>query len=135
MSRIREYFKITLLLIAMSFVIVGCEVERPKPPLDLSKINWGMEYSIAFEKAKEIYQQAVDQKLNLSNGPCLSNDLHGNENYPETVWVLDIAHNPRQEVDDLPENQCSAYGDGQAMNFIELDEEGNLIMYYSPYLE
>jgi hypothetical protein len=56
----------------------------------------------------------------LSAGPCLSNNL-----IPD--WVADIAHNPRQAVDDLPANQCSAYREGQAHHFVELDLDGNLI--------
>jgi len=134
-TRITNYVSCIMLSVFIILAITGCEVERPKPPIDVNKLNWGLEHSIALEKAKEVYQQANSQALDLSNGPCLSNYLHGNIDYPQTVWVLDIAHNPRQAVDDLPENQCSAYRDGQAMNFIEFDEQGNLIKYYSPWLE
>lgn len=58
--------------------------------------------------------------VNFSNGPCLTNNLmHG--------WVADIAHNPRQPVDNFPENQCAAYTRGRARHFIELDSNGNFI--------
>ncbi len=43
-------------------------------------------------------------------------------------WVCDIAHSPRQsEIDDLPENQCSAYREGRAKHFVEVDMNCNLI--------
>ena len=51
----------------------------------------------------------------LSNGPCLLNPI---PDVPD--WVCDVAHDPRQDVDNLPENQCSEYGK-TANHFVELD--------------
>lgn len=79
--------------------------------------------SQAIQKAQEVYRQAQQQNLDLSSGPCLSNNL-----IPD--WVLDIAHNPRTSVDDQPENQCPAFRSGQAHHFVELDPDGNLIRTY-----
>jgi len=59
-------------------------------------------------------------KENLSNGPCLSNEIIPN-------WVCDVAHSPRQAVDNLAENQCSAYREGLAKHFVEVDTNCNLI--------
>ena len=42
-------------------------------------------------------------------------------------WVADIAHDPRGDVDDEPENQCRRYRDGEASHFVELTPEGELI--------
>ncbi|MEM3572883.1 MAG: hypothetical protein QXJ62_01435 [Nitrososphaeria archaeon] len=58
------------------------------------------------------------------NGPCLS-DNEPNWNIED--WVCDIAHSPRQPIDDLPENQCQAYRNGSAHHFVELDTSCNLI--------
>lgn len=58
--------------------------------------------------------------MDLSSGPCLTNDLIPG-------WVVDIVHNPRELMDDLPQNQCQAYLEGRAKHFVELDMEGNLI--------
>lgn len=58
--------------------------------------------------------------MDLSNGPCLTNDL-----IPD--WVVDIVHNPREETDNLPQNQCQAYLEGRAKHFVEIDIEGNVI--------
>lgn len=65
---------------------------------------------------------AVESKQDLSSGPCLLNPV---ENAPD--WVCDIAHNPRQSVDDQPGNQCSAFREGKARHFVELDEKCNFI--------
>jgi len=56
----------------------------------------------------------------LSNGPCLSNEVARN-------WVCDVAHDPRLEVDNNPANQCSAYREGKAQHFVEVDPDCNLI--------
>ena len=66
---------------------------------------------------------ALNQGQSLRDGPCLSAGLYGWE--PET-WVCDIAHNPREEVDNLPQNQCPEYG-VTANHFIELDEDCGFI--------
>lgn len=39
----------------------------------------------------------------------------------------DMAHDPRQEVDERPENQCEAYRSGEADHFVELDPAGNVL--------
>ena len=37
-------------------------------------------------------------------GPCISDGQNG-----LTDWVVDVAHSPRQAVDDQPANQCTAF--------------------------
>lgn len=65
-------------------------------------------------------QRGIQKNQDLSAGPCISNEIA-----PD--WVCDVAHNPRQAIDDLPENQCSAYKEGKAKHFVEVDETCNLI--------
>jgi hypothetical protein len=60
-----------------------------------------------------------DKGIDLSNGPCLG--------IIATDWVCDVAHNPRQSVDNLPQNKCEDYQNGNANNFVEVDESCNLI--------
>jgi len=74
----------------------------------------------AIATARALYLQQKSAGVDFSDGPCLSNEIIPG-------WVADIAHNPRQAVDDLPENQCEAYRDGKAKHFVELDPDGNLI--------
>lgn len=53
----------------------------------------------------------------LSRGPCLSDAA-----MPEG-WVCDVAHEERQEVDNIPANQCAAFRLSQASHFVEVNEE------------
>ena len=78
------------------------------------------ETETAINQAKYIYRLRKEEGENFANGPCLSNSLMPG-------WVLDIAHNPRQPIDNLPENQCSTYVNGLAQHFVELDPQGNVI--------
>jgi hypothetical protein len=70
-------------------------------------------------RAKRAYANAKAQGVDMSKGPCLGEIEPG--------WVADVAHDPRQDVDDEPENQCFAYRTGQADHFVELDPEGEFI--------
>ena len=58
----------------------------------------------------------------LTNGPCLLNPIQ-----ELSDWVCDVAHSPREPVDDLPENQCSAFREGTAKHFVEVDLTCTLI--------
>ena len=77
------------------------------------------EYDKAALIALKVYKDRA-KEIDLENGSCLTNDLIPN-------WVADIVHNPRQPVDNLPENQCPAYLEGRAKHFVELDQKGNII--------
>jgi hypothetical protein len=83
-----------------------------------TKVN--AEKQLAISAAKELWRAKKLEGADFSNGPCLSNSVIPN-------WVADIAHNPRTEVDDAPENQCNAYREGAAKHFVELDAGGNVI--------
>lgn len=76
-----------------------------------------IEIDTAVNQAKYLYAQEKMRGRDFSNGPCLSEAL-----LPD--WVVDIVHNPRLPVDDLPENQCS--GDA-SKHFVELDTNGDLV--------
>lgn len=75
---------------------------------------------LAIAQAIELWRIALLSGDDLSSGPCLSNKV-----IPD--WVADVAHNPRQDIDNLPANQCTAYLSGEAKHFVEIDLEGNLI--------
>lgn len=78
------------------------------------------ELETAINQAKYFYNQKKMRGEDFSNGPCLSNALMPG-------WVVDIVHEPRKAVDDLSENQCSAYLEGGAKHFVELDIDGNFV--------
>jgi hypothetical protein len=122
------------ILIPLIIILSGCGLTQYPQPInnnsssfDVSHLNSDIERQIALDHAQKIYDQAKANGLDMSKGPCLSNDLYGNIKVPETMWVLDIAHDPRQPVDDLPENQCSAYREGKAKHFIEMNPLGEVI--------
>lgn len=73
----------------------------------------------AIELAQQAYQDALARGEDLSLGPCLGVIMPG--------WVADIAHKPRQTIDDRPENQCAAFRSGEAGHFVELDPQGKVI--------
>jgi hypothetical protein len=78
----------------------------------------------AIRAAREVYAEATDDGTkDLSSGPCLANPL----DEPYEDWVVDIVHEPRQASDDEAVNQCSAYRDGTAKHFVELDQYGHLV--------
>lgn len=74
----------------------------------------------AVNQAKSLFLEKKNAGLDLSNGPCLTNDLIPG-------WVADIVHNPRIGADNQAENQCPAFLEGRASHFVELDLDGNLI--------
>lgn len=71
------------------------------------------------KNALNLYSQKKSEGIDLSNGPCLGKIADD--------WVLDIAHSPRQSLDDKQENTCADFREGRAHHFIELDPEGKLI--------
>jgi hypothetical protein len=73
----------------------------------------------AIAAAHVAYEEAAAAGTDFADGPCLGVVLEN--------WVADIAHDPREEVDDRPENQCEAYRSGEAEHFVELDPDGELI--------
>ena len=69
--------------------------------------------------AQQAYERAKAQGVDMTDGPCLGLIKPG--------WVADVAHDPRQPVDDDPANQCAEYRSGEPDHFVELDPEGNFI--------
>jgi hypothetical protein len=71
-------------------------------------------------QALSVFQANKDAGVDMSTGPCLSNALMND-------WVLDIVHKPRTKEDNLPENQCQAFIEGNAKHFVELDTTGAIV--------
>jgi hypothetical protein len=74
----------------------------------------------AIAAAKFLY--AGHAKEDLSKGPCLLERIPGLSD-----WAVDIAHDPRQPVDEQPANQCQSFRDGETHHFVELTPDGQLI--------
>lgn len=121
---VKYFFVILIIFLSITF-LAGCGTKinnLVEEATGLSALNKKLQADkdIAIAKAKTIFTQKVVEGVDLTNGPCLSNNL-----IPD--WVFDIVHNPRQSVDNLPENQCQAYREGTAHHFVEMDQNGNLI--------
>jgi hypothetical protein len=80
------------------------------------------EKSQAVGQAVIAFRDAQQSGKDLSAGPCISESLPG-----ASDWAADIAHDPRQAVDDDPANQCTSYRQGQTHHFVELTPQGDLI--------
>jgi hypothetical protein len=74
----------------------------------------------AIRKAKELFEQKKREGMDFSSGPCLSDEI-----VPD--WCVDVAHNPREAIDDEPRNQCRSYREGRVHHSVELDPDGNVI--------
>lgn len=93
----REYI-LALFLVGIVF-LSGCVSQTDK--------------DAAASECVKLCKDALAKNQDLSSGPCLSNQI-------VEGWVCDVAHSPRQAVDNLSENQCPAYGK-TAKHFVEVD--------------
>jgi hypothetical protein len=66
--------------------------------------------------------EAVMGNASLEEGPCLLDPMEGSQD-----WVCDVAHDPREPEDDLPDNQCSSYLEGRARHFVEVRPDCSFI--------
>lgn len=127
--------KVATILICFSlFILAGCQTKENKVSQSINKAvdaATGLGYiniekkavkDIAIAQAQELCRQRLSLGEDLANGPCLGTVA------PD--WVGDVAHNPRQAVDDLQENQCADFLDGRAHHFVEVDLNCNFIRAY-----
>src|SRR5262245_54594594 len=102
-----------LLLVLLGVALAGCGGDDNVEQSDQDK---------ASSQALILFQKAQNSGQDLNNGPCLAEHIPGAED-----WAADIAHDPRQPVDNDLANQCSSYRDGQTHHFVELTPDGQLI--------
>lgn len=115
--------KVGLFWLLMAYVLtVGFLVIRTNEPPAYKK-GTSASNDKAIATAKSVFKQQIATGVDMSSGPCLSNDLMKD-------WVADVVHSPREPVDDLPENQCQAYLERRASHFVELDTSGNLVRVF-----
>jgi len=107
-----------LLVLAVMAVTAIAVLKTNKTPV--YKKGASGTYDTAVAGAISLYNSMVVSGVDMSQGPCLTNDLMPG-------WVVDVVHSPREDIDDLPENQCQAYLEGRAEHFVELDLSGNLV--------
>jgi hypothetical protein len=74
----------------------------------------------AIVAAQRVFAEEQAKGTDFSNGPCIAEEVIDD-------WSVDIAHDPRDEIDDRPENQCQFYRDGQTNHFVELAPDGKVL--------
>ena len=72
------------------------------------------------QKCINLCLEELNKNTNLDNGPCLSQEI-------EEDWVCDVAHSPRQSIDNIQENQCSSYREDLTHHFVEVTPECGFI--------
>ncbi len=119
-----------ILVVAAVFVLAGCgeetreNVESTTDALTgLDKVEVGQQSSedLAVARCQELFQQKFAAGEDMSAGPCISEEI-------VEGWACDVAHDPREAVDNEEVNQCESYRQGTVSHFVELDQGGNLIM-------
>lgn len=106
--------------VVVVYVLIMLFIAKPAAPAAVSQPNVDEFEETIIAVAKQAYAQAKESGIDLTTGPCLSDAL-------EIGWAIDIAHFPRETIDDWPENQCIAYLEGKVQHFIELDTRGAVI--------
>jgi len=79
----------------------------------------------AKDLCQRLCQEVLEDGMPLENGPCIS-DLNWTK-WDVDDWVCDVAHSPRQAVDNQPENQCETFRSGNARHFVEVGPECNFL--------
>ena len=106
------------LILCLAFVLVGCgendsvdqaaEVVTGKQAIETGQ---AATESLAKSKCIELFKQKYQAGEDMSSGPCLSGEIVED-------WACDIVHDPREDVDDLPANQCQTYIDGEVSHYV-----------------
>ena len=124
--------KTAIILVFCFFIFTGCQ-KTAKPISDIVDYTAGKvqleqkkqaDRTLAIIKCQELCQQQISTDgQDFDIGPCLSDEI-----IPD--WVCDVAHSPRQAVDDDQNNQCLAFRTGIAHHFVEIDGNCSLIKDY-----
>lgn len=97
-------------LLVFALIFSGCAAQQQAAEPDGKAEAIGM--------CQEACQKALAAKQNISRGPCLLNPIP-----QQPDWACDIAHSPRTDSDNLPENQCEYFRRGLSTHFVELSED------------
>lgn len=122
----KKGFVLLILFGGFLFVVgAGCRKDIEQSVNEITglepvRIEQQAEKDLAIAKAQNLFKQKVAAGEDMSNGPCLADEI-----IPD--WSADLLHDPREEVDDLEENQCQFYHEGKTHHYVELDMNGNLI--------
>lgn len=105
-----------------TILILRRDSKENPPPADT--MQEATSSGTVIEYGQELIVDLNATGADLSTGPCIDDG----ETFPD--WVIDIVHDPREPIDDLPENQCGAFRDGRVDKFIEFTTSGKAIRIY-----
>lgn len=123
--------KFFIILVVLLIVFSGCakktadDIINATTGIGTIKKKIQAESDIARSQCVEFCKAAIQNETDIKSGPCLGNPIPNMRD-----WVCDVAHNPRQDVDNKIENQCADFADGKAKHFIEVDENCDFIKIY-----
>jgi len=112
-------------LVAILAVLIALFLQPASGPEEKPKLQATFTITSADQLARQeciMLCKEKQQELDLSRGPCLSGSIIDD-------WVCDVAHDPREAVDDDPANQCPEFGD-TASHFVEVSPECNFIRQF-----
>ncbi len=115
--------KIIMLLTISLLFVSGCLQFQTSQTAPLVKEKQLSEEDIATQACKALCEDALKLKWDLTSGPCLSENTLS---WDVKDWVCDVAHSPREAIDNLVENQCPEFGIS-ANHFVELDPDCKFI--------
>ena len=109
--------KLAAAIVVVVIAIAGLVLMLSYSPLEATDADRAV-YTCMF-----LCKSALNEGRSLDNGPCLSS---GWDAWEVDNWVCDVAHWPREDVDNLEQNQCPEYG-VTASHFIEVSPECGFI--------
>ncbi|RJR31027.1 hypothetical protein C4569_03245 [Candidatus Parcubacteria bacterium] len=74
----------------------------------------------AINQARILLDARLKSGYDLENRPCLSEEI-------VPGWAVDVVHQPFEETDRMPKNQCQLFLQKKVKNIIFLDEYGHVI--------
>ncbi|MCD6402741.1 MAG: hypothetical protein J7K98_00230 [Candidatus Aenigmarchaeota archaeon] len=113
-----KYLMILGLLVIVVIVLTYTYFQRP------SKGKGKVE--VIIQDCISLCESALQHDVDLSVGPCLSDN---NPEWKHSDWVCDVAHWPREDVDNNPSNQCKEFREGRAHHFVEVTPECGYIRH------
>lgn len=135
----KNIYKTAIILVFSFFVLAGCvKVQEYLGVVNtqLTEVSENISGKIQLEQKKQADKAIANFKCqelcqfeltsgdaDFNMGPCLNEEI-----IPD--WSCDIAHSPRQTVDDDPANQCASFRQGLTHHFVEVDGNCNVIKVY-----
>ncbi|PIU02628.1 MAG: hypothetical protein COT55_02485 [Candidatus Diapherotrites archaeon CG09_land_8_20_14_0_10_32_12] len=107
---------VTLIGLILIFVLSATLPTKPNPLNDVNLDANKPIAELAKDKCIALCTANKDSLKDLNSGPCLSDIFK----YDVNDYVCDIVNDPRLDVDNMPENQCKEFLNGDKNSFVEV---------------